>query len=337
MAEAQTARAAAAPAQAPGSASPLDHRLGGWLALAAALALLALPPLAQALGGEFYISLATRILVFALAATSLNLVLGFGGMVSFGHAAFLGLGAYAAALVMQAGVTAAWIAWPVAMAVAALAALAIGAICLRTQGVYFLMITLAFAQMLYFLMVSLKSLGGDDGMNLAGRPRLPGLGAFADLADDSRFYYVVLAVCVLGWLGVWRLVNSRLGHALQAMKENPARMAAIGFPVRRYQLAAFVIAAALAGLAGALLAAQGNFVSPALMQWHQSGVLMMMVILGGVGRLWGPVVGTVVFMLLEEILGHYTMHWQFFLGAILLAVVLLAPRGLAALGERRAR
>lgn len=317
--------------------SPLDHRLGGWPALLVAAALLALPAAAQALGGEFYISLATRVLIFALAVTSLNLVLGFGGMVSFGHAAFIGLGAYAAAVTMQAGVTSAWVAWPVAMAVAALAALVIGAISLRTQGVYFIMITLAFAQMLYFLMVSLKSLGGDDGMNLAGRPGLPGLGAWADLADDTRFYFVALAACALGWLGVWRLVNSRLGHALQAMKENPARMAALGFPVRRYQLAAFVVAGALAGLAGALLAAQGSFVSPALMQWHQSGVLMVMVILGGVGRLWGPVVGAVVFLLLEEVLGHTTMHWQFFLGAILLAVVLLAPRGLAALGERRSR
>ena len=332
MADSRTAQPAGAAAH-----SPLDHRIGGWPAALLALALLARPPAAQALGSEFYIGLATRILVFALAATSLNLVLGFGGMVSFGHAAFLGLGAYAAALAVQAGVGSAWLVWPLAMAVAALAAFIIGAISLRTQGVYFIMITLAFAQMLYFLMVSLKSLGGDDGMNVAARPRLPGLGDWSDLADDTRFYYAVLAACALGWLAVWRLVNARFGHALQAIRENPTRMAALGHPVRRYQLAAFVVAGALAGLAGALLAAQGNFVSPSLMQWHQSGVLMIMVILGGVGHLWGGVVGAVVFLLLEEVLGHYTMHWQFVLGAILLAVVLLAPRGLAALGARRRR
>ena len=312
--------------------SPLDHRLGGWPALLVAAALLALPAAAQALGGEFYISLATRVLVFALAATSLNLVLGFGGMVSFGHAAFIGLGAYAAAVTMQAGVTSAWVAWPVAMAVAALAALVIGAISLRTQGVYFIMITLAFAQMLYYLMVSLKTYGGDDGLSLAGRSRV---GPGWDLADATRFYYTVLACAALGFLGVWRLLNARFGHTLQAIRENETRMGAIGFATTRFKLVAFVIAGALAGLAGALLANQGSFVSPSMMQWHQSGVLMMMVILGGVGHLWGGVIGAVVFLLLEEFLSHYTIHWQFGLGAILLAVVLVAPNGLTSLGRRK--
>ncbi len=307
--------------------SGLDHRLGGGLAAALALALIALPWVAQALGGEFYIGLASRILIFALAATSLNLVLGFGGMVSFGHAAFVGLGAYSVAVLAQAGIDQALVAWPLAMAVAGLAALAIGAVSLRTQGVYFIMITLAFAQMLYFLMVSLKALGGDDGINLAGRSRLPGL----DLADDTRLYYAVLVACALGFLAVWRLLNAPFGHALQAVRENPVRMAALGFPVRRIQLAAFTVAGALGGLAGALLANHGSFVSPSLMQWHQSGVLMVMVILGGVGHLWGGVIGAVAFLLLEEVLGHYTMHWQFILGAILLAVVLVAPNGLSSL------
>ena len=313
--------------------SGLDHPLRAPWALALLAVLAALPPLASATGGEFYITLASRILAFALAATSLNLILGFGGMVSFGHAAFLGVGAYATAILAQHGITSAWAAWPVAMAIAGLAALLVGAISLRTQGVYFIMITLAFAQMLYFLMVSLKAYGGDDGISLAGRSRL-----FAgfDLADDTRFYYVVLALAALGFLVVWRMLNARFGHTLQAIRENETRMQAIGFATTRYKLAAFTLAGALAGLAGALLANHGAFVSPALMQWHQSGVLMVMVILGGVGHLWGGVIGAAAFLLLEEFLSHYTQHWQFALGAILLAVVLAAPNGLTSLWRKRA-
>lgn len=317
----------------PPPASGLDHALRAPWALALLALLAALPPLAAATGGEFYISLASRILAFALAATSLNLILGFGGMVSFGHAAFLGIGAYTTAILMQHGVTSAWTAWPAAMAVAALAALLVGAISLRTQGVYFIMITLAFAQMLYFLMVSLKAYGGDDGMSLAGRSRVA---EGFDLADDTRFYYVVLALAALGFLIVWRVLNARFGHVLQAIRENETRMQAIGFATTRYKLGAFTLAGALAGLSGALLANQGGFVSPSLMQWHQSGVLMVMVILGGVGHLWGGVIGAVAFLLLEEFLSHYTQHWQFALGAILLAVVLAAPNGLTSLWRKRA-
>ncbi len=313
--------------------SGLDHPLRAGWALAVLAALVALPPMAAAAGGDFYIGLASRILVFALAATSLNLILGFGGMVSFGHAAFIGVGAYTVGILMQHGVASAWVAWPAAMATAAFAALLVGAVSLRTQGVYFIMITLAFAQMLYYLMVSLKTYGGDDGLSLAGRSRVA---AGWDLADDTRFYYTVLACAVLGFLAIWRLLNARFGHTLQAIRENETRMAAIGFATTRFKLAAFVIAGALAGLAGALLANQGSFVSPSMMQWHQSGVLMMMVILGGVGHLWGGVVGAVAFLLLEEFLSHYTIHWQFALGAILLAVVLAAPNGLTSLGRRKA-
>ncbi len=314
-------------------ASGLDHALRAPWALALLALLAALPPLATATGGEFYISLASRILAFALAATSLNLILGFGGMVSFGHAAFLGIGAYATAILAQHGVTSAWVAWPAAMSVAALAALVVGAISLRTQGVYFIMITLAFAQMLYFLMVSLKAYGGDDGLSLAARSRVA---QGFDLADDTRFYYVVLGLSALGFALVWRVLNARFGHTLQAIRENETRMQAIGFATTRYKLAAFTLAGGLAGLSGALLANQGGFVSPSLMQWHQSGVLMVMVILGGVGHLWGGVIGAAAFLLLEEFLSHYTQHWQFALGAILLAVVLAAPNGLTSLWRKRA-
>jgi branched-chain amino acid transport system permease protein len=208
----------------------------------------------------------------------------------------------------------------------------VGLVSLRTQGVYFIMITLAFAQMLYYLMVSLKAYGGEDGLPLPARSQV-GLGI--DLADDAQFYYAVLAVFALVFLALWRLLNARFGHALQGIRENETRMEAIGFPVYRYKLAAFTLAGAIAGLAGALLANQGSFVSPAMLQWSQSGMLLVMVILGGVGHLYGPLAGAALFLLLEEVLVAYTIHWQFGLGAVLLAVVLLAPNGLLSLVRRK--
>ncbi len=308
----------------------LDHALHPRPGVAVLVMLLLLPLLATWLEAEFYIGLSTRILIFALAALSLNLILGFGGMVSFGHAAFVGVGAYTVAVLMQSGLTSAWLAWPAAMLTSGCAALVVGAISLRTHGVYFIMITLAFAQMLYYLVISMKTYGGDDGLSLLGRSQI---GAGLDLASDTSFYYVVLAICVTVFVLVWRLLNARFGHVLQAVRENETRMTAIGFPVLRFKLVAFTLAGALAGLAGALLANQASFVSPALMHWSQSGMLMVMVILGGVGHLWGPVVGALAFLLLEEMLGLHTIHWQFFLGAILLAVVLVAPNGLMSLGR----
>ena len=295
------------------------------------LALIAFPWVMGSDGGEFYVALASRILIFALAATSLNLILGYGGMVSFGHAAFVGLGAYTVAIAMQEGLVSAWLVWPLAMGVAGLAALIVGAISLRTQGVYFIMITLAFAQMLYFLVVSLKTYGGDDGLSMVGRSvLLPGL----DLAHERDFYYVTLAVLAGVLWAMARLLNARFGHVLQAIRENEVRMSAIGYPVYRYKLVAFTLAGALAGLAGALMANLGGFVSPSLMQWGQSGMLMVMVILGGVGYLYGGLLGAVFFLLMEELLSTYTIHWQLGLGAVLLLVVLVAPNGLASLFKR---
>jgi len=205
-------------------------------------------------------------------------------------------------------------------------ALVIGAISLRTRGVYFIMITLAFAQMLYYLMVSLPDYGGEDGLSLARRSSVG-----VNLQDDATFYYVVLALGVLVFIGLQRLLNARFGQVLQCVRENETRMAAIGFPVYRYKLIAFVIAGALAGLAGALVANQTGIVSPSLMHWSQSGSLMVMVIVGGVGHLYGGLVGAVVLLLLEEIALGYTIHWQFGVGAVLLMVVLVAPRGLIGL------
>lgn len=311
-----------------GVRSLLDHPLHLRAGAVLLCALLALPAVAQAFDQGFYTGVASRVLIFALAATSLNLVLGFGGLVSFGHAAFVGVGAYTVGIAMQHGVVSAWVAWPLAMAAAGLVAAVVGAISLRTQGVYFIMITLAFAQMLYYLAVSLKVYGGDDGLPLATRSDV-GLGL--DLADDATFYYTVLALFVaVLWL-VHRLVNTRFGHALQAVRENSTRMAALGHPVLRDQLVAFVVAGALAGLAGALLANQAGFVSPSMMQWSQSGMLMVMVILGGVGRLYGGLAGAAVFLVAEEVLSTHTIHWQFGLGLVLLAVVLRAPNGLLSL------
>ena len=302
----------------------LDHGLKWRWSGLVLLALMALPYVADAVGEAFYIALATRLLIFALAATSLNLILGFGGMVSFGHAAFLGVGAYTVAILAQMGVVDAWVAWPTAMVVAGLFAFLIGAVSLRTQGVYFIMITLAFAQMMYYLVVSFKAYGGDDGMSLPARSRI----GFLDMSTDSHFYYVTLLACVAVLVLIARVLNARFGHVLQAIRENEVRMQSLGYAVFRYKLCAFVMSGALAGLAGALLANQSGFVSPAMMQWSQSGMLLMMVILGGVGHLYGGVWGAIVFLLLEETLSHFTIHWQLGLGALLLMVVLLLPNGL---------
>ena len=302
----------------------LDHDLKWRWSGLVLLALIALPFVANVFGEAFYIALATRILIFALAATSLNLILGFGGMVSFGHAAFLGVGAYTVVILSQMGVVDASVAWPTAMVVAGLFALLIGAVSLRTQGVYFIMITLAFAQMMYYLVVSFKAYGGDDGMSLPARSRI----GFLDMSNDTHFYYVTLLACVAVLVLTARVLNARFGHVLQAIRENEVRMQSLGYAVFRYKLCAFIMSGALAGLAGALLANQSGFVSPAMMQWSQSGMLMMMVILGGVGHLYGGVWGAIVFLLLEETLSHFTIHWQLGLGALLLMVVLLLPNGL---------
>ena len=302
----------------------LDHDLKWRWSGLVLLALIALPFVANSFGEAFYIALVTRILIFALAATSLNLILGFGGMVSFGHAAFLGVGAYTVVILSQMGVVDAWVAWPTAMVVAGLFALLIGAVSLRTQGVYFIMITLAFAQMMYYLVVSFKAYGGDDGMSLPARSRI----GFLDMSNDAHFYYVTLLACVAVLVLTARVLNARFGHVLQAIRENEVRMQSLGYAVFRYKLCAFVMSGSLAGLAGALLANQSGFVSPAMMQWSQSGMLMMMVILGGVGHLYGGVWGAIVFLLLEETLSHFTIHWQLGLGALLLMVVLLLPNGL---------
>lgn len=298
--------------------------IGSWIVL---LALAVFPLVAEAMGLDFYVSVVRRVLIYAVAATSLNLILGYGGMVALGHAAFFGAGAYVVGILESYGVQAGLIVWPAAAALAGVLALLIGAVSLRTRGVYFIMITLAFAQMVYYVFISLRQYGGEDGLNLAGYSSLPGV----DLADSNSFYYVVLALfAVLMW-AFGRLVNSRFGTALQGIRENESRMEALGYPVFRLKLAAFALSGAVAGLAGALLANHNLFISPSLMHWTQSANLLVMVLVGGIGLRYGGVAGAVVMLALEEILRMWTEYWHLPLGILLLCVVFGAPRGLAGL------
>lgn len=311
--------------------------LGGKLAVLALA--LALPWLAEAAGYGFLTGVASRILIFGLAALSLNLILGYGGMVSFGHAAFFGTGAYVVGILSHhatlgeplmtwpveiGGTESALIAWPAAMLVAALLALAVGALSLRTSGLYFIMITLAFAQMLYFFAVSLQAYGGDDGLSLWNRSSLGPL----DLGDDRQFYYLVLAILVVFLILMRRLIDARFGLTLQGIRDNERRMQAMGFPTLRYKLTAFVIAGAVAGLAGALMANQTEFVSPSFLDWPRSGEFMVIVVLGGMGTLYGPLAGAAAFLLLEEVLSDWTEHWMIVLGPLLILVVLFAKQGI---------
>ncbi len=303
-----------------------------WTVLAL-LALAVFPLVAPALGLDFYISFVRRVLIYALAATSLNLILGYGGMVALGHAAFFGAGAYAVGILAMNGVTSALVAWPAAALLAGLLAAATGAVSLRTRGVYFIMITLAFAQMLFYIFISLRQYGGEDGLNLPGHSVLPGL----DLGHDVSFYYVVLALFAVLMAVFGRLVDSRFGKALQGVRENESRMESLGYPVYRIKLAAFVLSGAVAGLAGALLANHNLFISPSLMHWTQSANLLIMVLVGGVGLRWGGVAGAVVMLTLEEVLRMWTEYWHLPLGLLLLCVVFGAPRGLMGLWPARGR
>lgn len=297
------------------------------------LALLAVfPLLAPTLGLEYYVGFVRRVLIVAIAATSLNFILGYGGMAALGHAGFVGVGAYAVVALVEAGVSSAWLAWGGALAVAGVAAALIGMVSLRTRGVYFIMITLAFAQMLYYLAVSLRTYGGDDGYGLYTPLAM---GAWLDGAHPDVFYWVVLVIAAGVFALFSRVAHSRYGHALRGIRDNETRMVALGYPVFRLKLAGFVAAGAVAGLAGGLLASHNAFVSPGVMHWTQSALLLVMVILGGLGRRWGAPLGVALWLTLEEVLKMHTDYWHWPLGVLLLLVVFHAPQGLAALLERR--
>ena len=291
----------------------------------AGLLLALVPPIAALTNQPFYVDLFRRMMIFAIAAVSLDLILGYGGMVSFGHAAYLGIGAYAVGIPAFHGIDNGFLQWGLAIVASALTALVIGVISLRTSGVYFIMITLAFAQMLYYLGIGLETYGGDNGMRLAARSKF---GGPIDLHQPMVFYYVVLAILVLFLVLGCRLVESRFGMVIRAAKSNEPRARAIGFSPFRYKLTAFVIAGSAGGLAGALLANQTEYLTPEFMHWTRSGEIMFMVILGGMGTLFGPVIGAIVLLLLEDVLSALTAHWQIILGPILVLVVLFAKRGL---------
>jgi branched-chain amino acid transport system permease protein len=299
------------------------------------LAVLALVPVYAALYGDpFVLTLFTRVLILAMAAVSLNLIMGFGGMVSFGHAAYLGIGGYAVGILAKEGIGSGFVQWPAAIAASALYALVIGALSLRTRGVYFIMITLAFAQMVYYVASGLDRYGGDDGLTIYHRSRF---GDLVNLGNKTVFYYLCFALLLASIYLVWRIVNSRFGLVIRGARSNDRRMRAIGFSTFRYRLVCFVIAGAMCGLAGALLANYTNFISPAMMHWTRSGDLIVMAVLGGMHAMFGPLIGAMTFLLLEQWLSHLTDYPNLFLGPLLLLVALYAHGGIDGLitGARR--
>ena len=312
------------------------------------LALVAVPLIALGMDEPFIITLATKVAIFAMAGVGLNLVLGYGGLVSFGHAAFFGIGGYAAGILAShalnyepimtwpfeiEGTTQMIIIWIVALLASAIIALAIGAITLRTSGVYFIMITLAFAQMIYYFAISWPAYGGEDGLSIYVRNGFPGLNTL-----DPISYFALCAV-MLGLAIAFSavLIRSRFGLALQGARQNSQRMTAVGIAPFRIRLVAFVISAMITALAGALYADLNRFVSPSMMSWHMSGEIMVFVILGGVGRLFGPLAGAGLYIILEHLLGGVWEFWQLPLGVLLLIVVLFARGGLVGVlaGERK--
>jgi branched-chain amino acid transport system permease protein len=318
---------------------------------AALLVLLAVLPLYTAMtGNSFLMTLFARVIILAIAAVSLNLIMGFGGMVSFGHAVYLGIGGYVIGILAKEGITSGFIQWPIAILLSGLLALVVGALSLRTRGVYFIMITLAFAQMFYYVAVGLDRYGGDDGLTISYRSQFAGL---LNLSDRTAFYYLCLVALVATLYLVWRTVNSRFGMVIRGSRSNERRMRAIGFPTFRYKLVCFVIAGVLCGLAGVLEANRTNFISPAMMHWTRSGDLIVMAVLGGMGSVFGPVMGAIALLALEEtlpvIIGIVTYfatgaeivaakeYWQLVLGPMLLLIVLFARGGIDGLLTRIGR
>jgi len=321
----------AAPMRPPAARS---WRASNALPLAMFAMFAAIPPFAAMTTEAYLLGLVTRVMIFAIAALALDLLVGYGALVSFGHAAFIGLGAYAVGILSAHGINDGLIALPVALGASALFALATGAVSLRTKGVYFIMITLAFGQMAYFTASSLAPYGGDDGLTVRVRSTFAGLSV---LQNDRTLYYVCLA-CLLGvYLLCRALVVSRFGRVYRGARENPQRVATIGFEVYRFQLVAYVIAGMIAGLAGFLLANATDFVSPAYMSWQRSGELLIMVILGGMGTLDGAILGAAAFLLTEEWLSGLTEHWKVVFGPLLVLVAVFARGGLLGVAARLRR
>ena len=313
-------------------ASPWGARAGIALLV---LALALVPLLAPLFDLDYYTGFVRRLMIVALAAASLNFLMGRVGLVALGHAGFVGVGAYAVAALAEAGWTSAWAIWGLAGVAGVVVAGLTGAVALRTRGVYFIMITLAFAQMLFYLAVSLRKYGGDDGYTLYAPLNLVG-GENALAASGAPLYWVVLALAALVLLALWRVEASHFGRALEGIRDNETRMQAMGYPTYLLKLCAFAAAGGVASLSGALLATQNGFVSPSLMHWTQSALFIVMVVIGGVGRRWGAPLGVAVWLVFEEVLKQFTEYWHAPMGLLLIAVVFLAPKGLSALASRKA-
>ena len=296
------------------------------------LVLLALLPfIAGSIDSDYYVGFGTRVLIYALAAIGLNFILGFGGMVSLGHAMYVMLGAYAVAIPSTHGIVSGWLHLAVAVAATAVLAAGVGAVALRTSGIAFIMITLAFAQMLYFGAVGLKDYGGDDGLTVAERS----IAGLYDLSNPTTLYYVALVTVLLALYLSWRAVLSPFGLVLRATKANARRATALGHPVFRYQLTAYVVSAVVCAVAGVLLANLTKFASPSYGAWTLSGELIVIVILGGIGTVFGPVVGAIILLVLEELLPSlvemvtpdYKANWMLLLGLFIFVVALVLKRG----------
>ena len=314
---------------------PAGGAAGKWkaIALVATLLLLGLFPF---FGSGFYVELVAKIMILSIFALSLDLLVGYTGLVSFGHAAFFGIGAYALALMTPKYEAAnLWLTLPAAMLAAALAAFVVGLFVVRVKGIYFIMVTLAFAQMFYFVFHDTKFGRGSDGISMNFKP-VATIGSFTpfDLAKGSHVYYCVLVLLVAVFLFLHVVLRSSFGRALQGIRSNEHRMRSLGFPVYWYKLASFTLAGTIAGLAGYLSALQFGFVNPELLSWHQSGNVLLMLILGGVGSLYGAVVGAFAFVALTEIFQALTNHWQLLLGAAIILLVIFLPGGLASVAGR---
>ena len=293
---------------------------------ASLLVLLALAPLIlHGLDQPFYLDLLIRTLIFAIAAVSLNLILGYGGMISLGHAAYLGIGAYCVGIPSYYDIYNGWIHLALTLSICASFALITGAISLRTRGVYFLMITMAFSQMAYFIFLSLDEYGADDGLIIYGRSEFP---SWMSLQDNISLYYWVFLILLASLLFTHRLIGSRFGRVIVGTKFNENRMRALGYNTYAYQLMCYVLSAMICGLAGFLMANFTEFISPDLMSWTRSGELIFMLIIGGVGSLFGAVTGTIAFMLLEEALSAITVYWHLIFGLLLIALVMYGKGGL---------
>lgn len=323
------------PRKTPSHASAPGLLQSAWPILLVLIGLALVPTLASAFDNPFLVRLFTRAVIFAMVASALNFVLGFGGLVSLMHASLFGVGAYAVAILafhdydgskflIFDGTSNLALSIPLGIAATAVAAALTGVISLRTSGTYFIMITLAFNQMLYYFFVALQQYGGEDGLQILASLDFAGF----NITRRVTFYYVALGTLAVVLLLLSRLVHSRFGTILQATAQNERRVVALGIPPLRYKLAAFIISGAITGLAGALWATGQQFVSPSDLSWVRSGDFVVMAVLGGMARVWGPVIGAIVFVLLEAMLPSWTQYWQLPFGLVVIFIVVYLRGGL---------